>query len=224
MPQSDDFAFLPESEFLLMKMADIAGIKVVPNALVFLDGKYAYITKRIDRYEGRLYAMEDFCQLSGRMTADKYRSSYESCGKVIRKYSKNIGLDMTEFYYRLLFCFLTGNSDMHLKNFSLIEEGPGNRIYSLSAAYDMLPVNVIMPEDKEQMALTLNGKKSNLKKNDFIALASNLEIREKVAYGMIKQMLKYKKIFKDVIDISYVSDEMKERLKDIIDVRAEVLS
>lgn len=223
-PQSDDFAFLPESEFLLMKMADIAGIKVVPNALVFLDGKYAYITKRIDRYEGRLYAMEDFCQLSGRMTADKYRSSYESCGKVIRKYSKNIGLDMTEFYYRLLFCFLTGNSDMHLKNFSLIEEGPGNRIYSLSAAYDMLPVNVIMPEDKEQMALTLNGKKSNLKKNDFIALASNLEIREKVAYGMIKQMLKYKKIFKDVIDISYVSDEMKERLKDIIDVRAEVLS
>ena len=88
--------------------------------------------------------------------------------------SKNIGIDSTELYYRLLFCFLTGNSDMHLKNFSLIEESPGSREFSLSAAYDLLPVNIIMPEDVEQMALTLHGKKRNIRKKDFLFLAENM--------------------------------------------------
>ena len=101
--------------------------------------------------------LEDFCQLSSRITADKYKGSYEGCGRVIQKFSKNVGIDASEFFYRLVFCFLTGNSDMHLKNFSLIENAPGSRVFGLSAAYDLLPVNVIVPEDREQMALTLNG-------------------------------------------------------------------
>ena len=152
-PQSQEFPNLPESEFLSMKMAEIAGIKTVPNALIRLDGKMAYITARIDRKNNLLYAMEDFCQLSGRLTEDKYRGSYENCGKIIKKYSRNIGLDMTEFFYRLLFCFVTGNSDMHLKNFSLIETHEASGIYTISPAYDLLSVNVIMPEDTEEFAL-----------------------------------------------------------------------
>lgn len=166
-PQSGAFEQLPEAEYLTTKMAETAGIKVVPNALIFKGGQYSYITRRVDRYKERMLAMEDFCQLSGRPTSDKYRSSYENCGKVIKTYSKNVGIDLTEFFYRLLFCFITGNSDMHLKNFSLIEDGPKSRCFGLSPAYDMLPVNIIIPEDKEQMALSLNGKKRNIRRKDF---------------------------------------------------------
>ncbi len=210
-PQSKEYACLPEAEFLTMKMAEIAGIKTVPNALLFFQGTYAYITKRIDREEKQVYAMEDFCQLSGRMTEDNYRSSYESCGNVIQKFSQKGGLDKADFFYRLLFCFITCNSDMHLKNFSLIEDRPGSRKFSLSAAYDMLPVNVIMPADKEQTALTLNGKKRNLRKKDFLKLAENIGIPEKVALGLMKQIVKYKERFAEEIKASYVPDDFKER-------------
>ncbi|MCR4599063.1 MAG: HipA domain-containing protein [Acetatifactor sp.] len=221
-PQSEEYPELPEAEFLSMKMAEIAGIKTVPNALLRFQGTYAYVTKRIDRDGEKTYAMEDFCQLSGRVTADKYRSSYETCGKVIKKYSHNVGLDVTEFYYRLLFCFCTCNSDMHLKNFSLIEDRPGSRKFSLSAAYDMLPVNVIMPADKEQMALTMNGKKRNLKLKDFLILAESLGIQQKVATDLIKQILRYKEAFLKEIAVSYVSEEMKEKLGSMIQKRMEI--
>ena len=93
-------------------------------------------TKRVDRADGKFYAMEDFCQLSGRLTQDKYRSSYERCAGIIRRHSSIPGFDMSEFFLRLLVCFVTGNSDMHLKNFSLIERNPGSRDYILSPAYD----------------------------------------------------------------------------------------
>lgn len=81
------------------------------------------------------------------------------CGKIIAKYSSRLGIDITEMFYRIIFSFVIGNSDMHLKNFSLIETEPGNREFVLTDAYDMLPVNMILPEDTEQMALTVNGKK-----------------------------------------------------------------
>ena len=222
-PQSDDFDFLPEAEYMSMKMAEAAKIKTVPNALMFIGGKYVYITKRIDRNAGKLFAMEDFCQLSGRMTEDKYRGSYESCAKVIKRYSRNVGIDTTEFYYRLLFCFLTGNSDMHLKNFSLIEDRPGSRIFGLSAAYDLLPVNILMPADKEQVALSLNGKKRNIKRKDFLCLAKNMNISEKTAVGLIKQILKYQADFMNIVDCSYVSEKIKEDMKRLIDERVNAL-
>ena len=222
-PYSDEYECLPESEYLSMQMAEDAKIKTVPHALIVLNDKYSYITRRIDRKADELYAMEDFCQLSGRQTDDKYRSSYETCGKVIKKYSKNTGLDLTELFYRLLFCFVTGNSDMHLKNFSLIEDSPHSRIYNLSPAYDLLPVNIIMPADDEQMALSLNGKKKNIRKKDFLALAENFEISEKTALRLIEKMLSYKETFLRETEESYISDEMKTALKDLIAERMRVL-
>ena len=162
-PQANEYNNLPEFEELAMKLADIVGIKTVPHALIRLDNEYAYITKRIDRKISngvcQKYAMEDFCQLANHLTVDKYKSSYEYCGKIIAKYSSRLGIDITEMFYRIIFSFVIGNSDMHLKNFSLIETEPGNREFVLTDAYDMLPVNVILPEDTEQMALTVNGKK-----------------------------------------------------------------
>lgn len=170
-PQVDEFEALPEAEQLVMCMADIVGIVTVPHALIQNNGSYAYITKRIDRKISKdnvqLIAMEDFCQLDLRLTQDKYKGSYERCAKIVDKYSSRQGLDMTELYLRIVFSYVVGNSDMHLKNFSLIETEEGSGEYILSPAYDLLPVNLIMPEDKEQFALTMNGKKAEHKKKRF---------------------------------------------------------
>ena len=227
-PQTDEFKNMPEFEDLAMRMAETLGIQTVPHALIKMNGEYAYITKRIDREitekEVRMYAMEDFCQLSNRLTQDKYRGSYENCGKIIKKYSDTPGLDLAEMYLRVLGSFVMGNSDMHLKNFSLKETEPGNRIFRLSDAYDMLPVNVIMPEDQEQLALTINGKKRNIHKKEFRILAESCEISLNVAERMIRRVCGLKeKLFKQ-IDMAYLSEEQKEQVKILVQERMDVFS
>lgn len=226
-PQTDEYDNLPEFENLAMKMAEFIGIKTVPNALIKNQGQYFYITKRVDRKfasanQMQMYAMEDFCQLAERLTADKYKGSYEKCGRIIKEYSSQVGLDMAEFFIRVVFSFLIGNSDMHLKNFSLIESEPGNRLFRLSAAYDMLPVNVVLPEDQEQMALTLNGKKKKLKRQDFMTLAERCGIVEKAAEKMIAKICAQKTNFLKACEESYLPAEYKAQTKQLIEKRIEI--
>ncbi len=211
-----------------MCMADAAGIATVPHALIRANEQFAYITKRIDRIidgvEIRKIAMEDFCQLDLRLTQDKYRGSYERCAKVIERYSTQRGLDMSELFTRLVFSFIVGNSDMHLKNFSLIESEAGGEDYHLSQAYDLLPVNVIMPEDKEQFALTMNGKKRNLRRKDFLIFASACGIPEKAAEKMIARILRMKPKFLELCAASFLSEHMKEEFCALIEARCSMLS
>lgn len=223
-PQSKDFEQLPEIEHLVMTMADAAGIKTVPHALIKTDEKLAYITKRIDRISGstKLLAMEDFCQLSGRLTEEKYKSSYEQCAKVI-KFSFRSGLDMAELFYRLIFCFVTGNSDMHLKNFSLIEDAPGSRRFELSRAYDLLAVNVVMPEDKEEFALTLNSKKANIKRKDFLIFADYCKIPQPAAEKMLKKICGMKEKLLSLAGESNLKPDLKIRFIKLIEERMERL-
>ena len=192
-PQVADFEALPQAEHLVMSMADATGIATVPHALICQNGEIAYLTKRIDRRFGKnsveLLAMEDFCQLDRRLTEDKYRGSYERCAKVIRQYSSRKQLDLSELFLRLVFSYVVGNSDMHLKNFSLIEPEVGSGRYVLSAAYDLLPVNVVMPEDTEEFALAMNGKKQNLRKKDFMVFADACGIQKNAAEKMIAKVL-----------------------------------
>ena len=226
-PQTEEFASLPEMENLVMKLAELAGIKTVPNALIKVHDELAYITRRIDRIgsgdELQLFAMEDFCQLSERLTEEKYKSSYERCAKVIKQYSYKSKLDIVELFYRLVFCFVTGNSDMHLKNFSLIESAPGSRKFTLSPAYDLLPVNLAMPEDKEEFALTMNGKKANLKKSDFLLFAKNCGIEERVAEKLMYKILSFKEKFILQIKDSFLSDEQKDKMIDLLEKRCSAL-
>lgn len=226
-PQTDEYKNLPEFEELAMRLADIVEIKTVPHALIKLDDEYAYITKRIDRkFTNDVYqkiAMEDFCQLANHLTVDKYKSSYEYCGKIIAKYSSRPGIDITEMFYRIIFSFVIGNSDMHLKNFSLIETEPSNREFVLSDAYDMLPVNVILPEDTEQMALTVNGKKRNILYKDLIQLAKNCNIPEKVAISLIGKICSFKEKMLKEVDESYLSEEQKEIVSKLIITRINIL-
>lgn len=225
-PQTEEYKALPEMEYLVMRMAQVSGIKTVPFALLRMpsqDNAFAYITKRIDRANGQVLAMEDFCQLDGRLTEDKYRGSYERCGKIVSKYSVNAGLDLAELFIRVVFSFAVGNSDMHLKNFSLIELGEGSGIYALSDAYDMLSTNVVIPADKEQLALTINGKKQNIRRKDFLILAETIGITEKSADKMIKKIVKLKDKYIEMCKISYMPDDMKDSLENLINERIAVL-
>ena len=217
-PQSAEYDALPESESFAMKLAAKVGIKTVPNALIRMNKQkgtpLAYITRRVDRGALRgkpsMLAMEDFCQLGERLTRDKYKSSYERVGKILQTYSSNPGVDSVELYMRLIYCFLIGNSDMHLKNFSLIETEPGSRKYVLSPAYDLLTVNVLVPSDPDETALTLNGKKKNLTRNDFLAYADTLRINSLAAKKMIDKMTDMYAVTVDALEDSYMPDSMKE--------------
>lgn len=192
-PPVTEYEAMPEAEQTVMCMADALGISTVPHALVRGQAGLAYITKRVDRVfqkdSFQMLAMEDFCQLDLRLTQDKYRGSYERCAKVIDRYSSRRGLDMTELFLRLVFSFAVGNSDMHLKNFSLIETGEASGKYVLSPAYDLLPVNVIMPEDKEQFALAMNGKKAGIRRKDFLIFAEECSISRGQAEKMIAKVV-----------------------------------
>lgn len=226
-PQVDEFKCLPEAEHLVMCMADATGITTVPHALIGSRDNPAYITKRIDRMIGKsetkMLVMEDFCQLDLRVTADKYKGSYERCAKVIRKYSSNVGLDLAELFMRIVFSFMVGNSDMHLKNFSLIETEEASNTYVLSPAYDLLPVNVIMPEDTEEFALALNGKKTHIRKKDFLIYAEQCGISKKSAEKMIYKIISMKSDYLKMCNSSLLPDYMKNRFTELIERRCMIL-
>ena len=225
-PQVADFEALPQAEHLVMSMADATGIATVPHALICQNGEIAYLTKRIDRRFGKnsveLLAMEDFCQLDRRLTEDKYRGSYERCAKVIRQYSSRKQLDLSELFLRLVFSYVVGNSDMHLKNFSLIEPEVGSGRYVLSAAYDLLPVNVVMPEDTEEFALAMNGKKRNLCKKDFLVFADACGIQKNAAEKMIAKVLSMKERYLLLCEESLLPDRLKQRFAALMEKRSSI--
>ena len=215
-PKSDEFPWLPEVEDLTMHLANIAKIDVVPHTLIrFSDGELAYLTRRIDRDNpGKKYLMEDFCQISERVTADKYKSSYENIAKLIKKYSSAPILDLVNFWEVVVFSWLTGNSDMHLKNFSLISKVPGN--YVLSQAYDLLNVHLIYPEDDEELALTLDGKKKRLNRQNFERAMASSGLEDKVIANIFNKFANTAPKWFDFIDRSFLTDELKEIYKEEI--------
>ena len=222
-PPTQHFPQTPELEDLTMHLATIAKIKVVPHSLIRLQsGELAYITKRIDRVKNKKIHMEDMCQLTQRLTEHKYRGSYEQIAKAILKYSANPGLDVVNFFEQLLFTFLTGNADMHLKNFSLIHDPALGPV--LSPAYDMLATVLVNPEDDEQMALTLNGKKKKIGRSDFVSAFSSLKLEAKQQENIFEKMNGAKAKWLEFIDRSFLTEEFKLNYKTLIDRRFKRLA
>ncbi len=222
-PPTRNYPQLPEVEDLTMHLASLARISVVPHSLIRLQsGNLAYIAKRIDRVKMQKLHMEDMCQLIERLTEDKYHGSHEQVAKVILKYSRNPGLDVVNYFEQVLFSFLTGNADMHLKNFSLIKL-PG-RGYVLSPAYDLVATALVNPADKEDLALTLNGKKKKITRNDFITAFRTLDFDPKQQENIFRKMINTKSAWMDFIGISFLSDEFKDRLINIIEQRFQRIS
>lgn len=217
-PQTVHYQQLPEVEDLTMHLAELTGIKTVPHSLIRMQsGRLAYITKRVDRTKKGKLHMEDMCQLTDRLTEHKYRGSYEQIAKAIYKYSKRPGLDIVDFSEIVLFSFLTGNADMHLKNFSLLYEPGAGPL--LAPAYDLVSTALVNPEDDEDLALTLNGKKKKLKRKDFEIMFSKFKLTEKQQENIFTKMKKALPKWYDFIDQSFLSKEFKERYKEIIKER-----
>ncbi len=220
-PQTERFAMLPENEDLTMHLAEIAKLKIVPHTLIRMkDGSIGYLTKRIDRTKkGEKIAMEDMCQLTERQTEHKYRSSYEQIGKVIRKYSAFPQLDMVDFLELVYFSWLTGNNDMHLKNFSLYSPA-GEPV--LTPAYDLLSAAISNPADEEELALNLNGKKKHIKDSDFIAAFKTCGVPEIVFDRITKKYIDILPKFKEEIQNSFLSEELKVSYIDLLHRRMKV--
>jgi serine/threonine-protein kinase HipA len=222
-PPSKVYPNLPENEDLIMHLAKVCNIKTVPHSLIRMkSGTLAYITRRIDRTKSGKLHMEDMCQLNERMTEHKYAGSHEQIAKAILKYSTNPVLDVINYYELTLFSFLTGNADMHLKNFSLIDE-PGIG-YHLSPAYDLLCTAVANPADNEELALTLNGKRKRIRLSDFEKAMSQVTISAKVMDGIFTRYKNdYIPSILSFINSCFLPDEQKQQVGELIQDRSAKL-
>ena len=223
-PQSELYQNLPELEDLTMHLAEIAKIQVVPHTLVrFADGQLVYLTRRIDRTaKGEKIPMEDMCQLSEKLTEHKYRGSHEQIAKLILRYSAAPKLDLAKFWEIVLFSWITGNSDMHLKNFSLYTPIKGNP--QLAPAYDLLNTLLVMPSDTEELALTLNAKKKKIALQDFQKAASNSGLEEKVFQNILRKFHDVQNDLFAFIEQSFLSKEMKTAYIQMITIRMSRLA
>ncbi|WP_118196186.1 HipA domain-containing protein [Albibacterium indicum] len=208
-PQSSEFMYMPEVEDLTMHLAGLFKIETANHALIRTsEGELAYITKRFDRVKGKKVHVEDLCQLSELLTEQKYKSSYERVGKIIKQYATNSGLDVIKYFRLVLFSFLTGNNDMHLKNFSLLHTDKG---ILFTPAYDLLNVNLIYPKDKDDLALTLGGRKRKVRRSDFDQFAMSLGLSELVRDNIYKDFSKQTENVANLIERSFLTEEYKER-------------
>jgi len=222
-PQTDLYDSLPELEDVTMHLAELSKIRVVPHSLIrFKDGELCYITQRIDRMKnGAKIPMEDLCQLSERLTEYKYKGSYEQIAKIIMKYSSAPMLDLVNFWEVVLFSWITGNSDMHLKNFSLYNIQ--NEEYVLTPAYDLLSTALALPQDSEELALTLNGKKRKIDKGDFVVSMKASGLGEKVIENIFNKFLNSKVLWNGFIEKSFLSSQMKMNYNRLIENKCSKL-
>jgi serine/threonine-protein kinase HipA len=220
---SPHYPHMPEVEDLTMHLASIAKINVVPHSLIRLQtGNLAYITRRIDRVKKAKLHMEDMCQLTERLSEDKYHGSYEQIAKAIQQHSKNPGLDVVNFFELVVFSFLTGNADMHLKNFSLLHQPGIGPVFS--PAYDLLATALVNSADNEDMALTLNGKKRKIKRSDFEAAFNTLKLDVKQQKNIFKKMERVAPAWEEMIAISFLNNEWKNMYKALLQERFNRLS
>lgn len=225
-PPSNRWPELPANEHCTMMLAEAAGLETVPNGLIHLaSGELAYITKRVDRDDkGNKFAMEDMCQLSGRLTEDKYKGSHEQMAKIIKQFAANPLFDLTRFFELVLFSFITGNGDMHLKNFSLLKDPVVG--WKLAPGYDLLNTRLVIPEEKdpEELALTIAGKKSNFNPDSFTEFGNTIGLNAKQIQNIKEGLLSKQPLLHQAIEKSFLSDEKKGLYKEIVEVRMGCVS
>ena len=229
-PQSPIYRAMPELEDLTMKLAEASGIATAVHGLIRMsDGELAYITRRMDRGDkGEKFSMLDMCQLTNRLTEHKYRGAYVQLAQTIKHYSATPMLDVQRFWEIVLFSWLTGNSDMHCKNFSLIErKGIG---YQLSPAYDLLAVLLTGIKDDDELAMPLVGYGvddskaiAGLGRTSFLNAMIQSGIEDKVANRMINKMIMSVGKWNSVIDNSFLTEEIKSAYKSLVTNRIQRL-
>ncbi len=212
-PPTERFESLPENENLCMCIASAYGIAVPSHGLLpLLDDRFAYLVKRFDRLEdGSKLQQEDFQQLL--QTNDKYDGSYERIANVIKKYSNVPGLDLVNLFERALLNYVLGNGDAHLKNFSLIKEE--NIGYHLSPAYDIVNSRLVLPDEREEICLSLQGKKNRFSRENFIKLAEHFGLNKKQSANSLDRLNDIKPVFENMIEGSFLNERLINRFLDI---------
>jgi len=220
-PQTERYSHLPELEDVSMHLAEIAKIETVPHGLIrFCDGELCYITRRIDRTEqGEKLPMEDMCQLSERLTEYKYKGSHEQIAKLISRYSSVPKLDLVKYWEQVLFSWLIGNADMHLKNYSLY--APMGNEYRLTPAYDLLSTTLVIPKDTEELALILCGKHRKLTRQHFVEAMIASGMDEKVCDNIFARFQRILPEWETCIRQSFLPKEMQEQYIQLIKNRLE---
>ena len=210
-PQSAKYPCLPELEDLTMKMAEVARIRTARHTLIRLaDGELGYLTLRMDRgKKGEKISMLDMCQLTNRLTEHKYYGTYQQLADTVKRFSSAPMLDVQRFWEVVLFSWIMGNSDMHCKNFSLIDIGKGK--YALAPAYDLLAVLLADPTDTEEMAMSFSvgGAKNGFNRNTFMTAFTQSGISTSIAEKMIERMKGNLPKWEELINQSFLSDKMK---------------
>jgi len=215
-PPSEYYPEMPANEHLTMRIAEVFGIRTVPSTLIRLQsGELSYLTRRVDRTaKGEKIHMLDMFQVLEAF--DKYKSSLEKVGKAIGTWSNNTLLDKLYFFELCVFCFITGNNDMHLKNFSMINAG---NEWLLSPAYDLLNVTIVNPDDSEELALTLEGKKKKIKREHFERLGDGLGLNQRQVEGVFNRFIKNKPLALQWIDNSFLTAGYQQRYKMLLEER-----
>ena len=222
-PQTPNYSEVPENEDLTMRLAGLIGIETPLHGLFYsIDGSMAYFIKRFDRVgRNKKVAVEDFAQLSGMDRETKYNSSMEKLIMIIDKFCTFPAIEKLKLFNLTLFNFLVGNEDMHLKNFSLIRH---DLKVELSPAYDLLNSTIVL-NSEEELALPLNGRKNRLTKDDFLHYFAEerLEIPQKSIAQTTSRISKAYPGWIELIQKSFLSDNMKEKYKGLLNERCNLL-
>lgn len=215
-PQNAKYPQMPENEHLSMKLAALFKINIVPvNMIRLASGELCYITRRIDRKkDGSKNHMLDFLQILE--LEDKYKGTMETLGKTIGELSANTLLDKLRFFELAVFNYVIGNNDMHQKNFSMWLSDIG---WTLAPAYDLLNVKIILPQDKEDMALLAGGKKKNFNKGYFDRLGTVLNLNDKQINAVYKRLGKWLPEATQMIDMSFLTEDHQAAYKELITQR-----
>jgi len=209
---------VPQNEDLTMRLAEIVGIEVPLHGMIYnIDGSFSYFIKRFDRIRNHKIAVEDFSQLLGYTRETKYESSMEKIASVIEKHCTFPVIEKLKLFRLVIFNFIVGNEDMHLKNFTLIRHK--NKV-ELSPAYDLLNTTIIM-KAKEEIALPIGGKKSRLTRKDLFDYfgLERLGLSESVLKNELLNFEKALATWKHLIKISFLSENMQTSYAKLIDDR-----
>ena len=228
-PQHADYSELPENEDLSMKLAGLVGITTPLHGLIYSsDDSLTYFVKRFDRAgQKEKLAVQDFATLAGKDRETKYDSSVERLFQVLDHCTFPL-VEAVELYQRLLFNYLIGNEDMHLKNWSLITARGKTE---LTPAYDCLSTTVAFralgrpANEIEETALPLSGKKKGLTRRlwiDYLA-RERLQLNDKVINGILNDFSSAIPEWEHLINRSFLTQELQGLYREVIHSRLSAL-
>lgn len=219
-PQHDLYSQMPENEDLTMRLADEIGLEIPLHGLLWSkDNTFTYFIKRFDRKgQNDKVPVEDFAQLAGLNRDTKYDYSMERIVKLIDAYCTFPAIEKIKLFKLVIFNYLIGNEDSHLKNFSIITY---DNLVRLSPGYDLVNSTIELKQQDEEIALPLEGKKKRLTRNiliDYFGM-ERCELTSKSVEKVLETISSAIPKWKTLIDISFLSKEMKGKYRDLLDVR-----